>query len=97
LRRAGAEVGVAYGLDHALRQLERWRLLRGRSSAQHFIRNTSAAPARDDARISRGGHGCSANGMPSQRGTTGIVPSSAPPLHQPGAARRVPGPTGDDK
>jgi VRR-NUC domain len=45
LRRAGAEVGIAYGLDHALRQLEHWRLLRGRSSAQHFIRNTNTASA----------------------------------------------------
>jgi VRR-NUC domain len=32
LRRAGAEVGVAFGLDEALRQLEQWHLLRGRAA-----------------------------------------------------------------
>jgi hypothetical protein len=31
LRRASAEVAVAFGLDHALATLERWRILRGRS------------------------------------------------------------------
>jgi hypothetical protein len=29
LREAGSEVAVAYGLDAALAQLERWQLLRG--------------------------------------------------------------------
>jgi VRR-NUC domain len=33
MRRAGAEVAVAAGLDEAIEQLERWQLLRGRSSA----------------------------------------------------------------
>jgi VRR-NUC domain len=32
LRRAGAEVGGAFGLDEALRQLEQWHLLRGRAA-----------------------------------------------------------------
>ena len=31
LRRAGAEVAVAWGLDQALKQLSSWNLLRGRS------------------------------------------------------------------
>jgi hypothetical protein len=30
LRAAGAEVGVAHGVDEAVAQLERWGLLRGR-------------------------------------------------------------------
>jgi hypothetical protein len=29
MRRAGAEVAVAVGIDEALDQLERWQLLRG--------------------------------------------------------------------
>jgi hypothetical protein len=33
MRAAGAEVAVAVGLDQAIDQLERWRLLRGRSSS----------------------------------------------------------------
>jgi len=33
LRRAGAEVEVAFGLDEAIAQLERWHLLRGRAGA----------------------------------------------------------------
>jgi hypothetical protein len=32
LRAAGAQVATAYGLDAALEQLERWNLLRGRTS-----------------------------------------------------------------
>jgi hypothetical protein len=32
MRRAGAKVGVAFGLDEALAILESWKLLRGRSS-----------------------------------------------------------------
>ena len=32
MRQAGAEVAVATGIDEALRQLEEWQLLRGRSS-----------------------------------------------------------------
>jgi hypothetical protein len=32
LRRAGANVAVAFGIDEAIAQLERWRLLRGRVS-----------------------------------------------------------------
>jgi hypothetical protein len=32
MRAAGAEVAVAVGLDQAIEQLERWQLLRGRSS-----------------------------------------------------------------
>jgi hypothetical protein len=31
LRRAGAEVAVAHGLDAAIKQLEDWQLLRGRT------------------------------------------------------------------
>src|SRR5262249_8856348 len=32
LRRAGAKVAICRGLDETLRQLEQWRLLRGRAS-----------------------------------------------------------------
>jgi hypothetical protein len=35
MRRAGAEVGVAYGLDEALAMLEGWKLLRGKSALKN--------------------------------------------------------------
>jgi hypothetical protein len=34
LRRAGATVDVAYGLDHALRQLEQWQLLKHNAASR---------------------------------------------------------------
>lgn len=53
LRRAGAEVGVAHGLDQALRKLEQWRLLRGRDvgaslTLEHQLEHRDGARDRDD-------------------------------------------------
>jgi hypothetical protein len=41
MRRAGAEVGVAYGLDEALAMLEGWKLLRGKSALKNKRRRES--------------------------------------------------------
>jgi hypothetical protein len=85
--KAGGYSASAEGIDQALAILEAWQLLVGKSQSSPIAQKHNAAlPAGKRRHAFRGGYGYGANGLPSQQGTSGIVPPSVHHFHQPGGA-----------